>query len=299
MKKRVISVLGLMFLAAALVLIPATSGAEMYVEAYLGGVAGASDSMSQPFGGSTVVGGNTYSTSGVANLPGTLDNPFFMGGLKLGTWFVKEGFLGYEYPDWMKYLGFYIDFSYHRLNFRRQAATYSQNFFVNGAPFVSNPVGGDLTWGTEGNAATLAFMFAARYGFLPDSEVPFGRLQPYIAVGPAIMFTSQEQKFIVQNYNNVAGHPVGPITAIYQGVGLGSQSAAVICLAVEAGIRYMALKNVSIDVSFKYRWAQPSFDGNWAEQARLPAGYPVIPVNTTLEPTYHLFSGQLGVAYHF
>ena len=44
-----------------------------------------------------------------------------MGGVKVGTWFVKEGFLGWSgYPDWMKYFGFYTDFSYQRLYMRKQ-----------------------------------------------------------------------------------------------------------------------------------------------------------------------------------
>ena len=64
-------------------------------------------------------------------------------------------------------------------------------------------------------------------------------------------------------------------------------------LAVDAGLRYMALKNVSIDASFKYRWANPSY----SYSATTIAG--LVPVNFKYEPTYNLFSFQLGAAYHF
>jgi hypothetical protein len=106
--------------------------------------------------------------------------------VKIGTWFVKEGFLGYDYPAWAKYFGFYTDFSYHRLDFRRQTIS-------------TPPTGvGANTFFSEGHAATWAFMFACRCGLLPDAEVPFGRLQPYVAVGPALLFSSQTPKIRVK-----------------------------------------------------------------------------------------------------
>ena len=132
-------------------------------------------------------------------------------------------------------------------------------------------------------------MFAGRYGFLPDSEVPFGRLQPYVAVGPAIMFSSLQPKVLADEIGLTTGNPTGFVLTNSPG----SQSSTNICLVVDAGIRYMCLKNVSIDISFKYRYAQPSFS------------YMVWPYCTnflgkfTLNPTYNLFSGQVGVAYHF
>ena len=269
--------LGLL-LTVSMLVFAAPAQAEMYVEAYLGGVQGAnagmdvSNSIQRP--------PNEF----VQHVAGQLD-PAVIGGLKIGTWFVKEGFLGYNYPDWMKYFGFYLDFSYHRLNFTRQTGSTTYNV----RPERSNTMH-NVFW-SEGNAATLAFMFAGRYGFLPDSEVPFGRLQPYLAVGPAILFASQTPAFNLYDIRNT--------TPLIDVIKPASQSGAFICLAVEAGIRWMALKNVSIDLSFKYRYAAPSFTYNYYDMGYGDAAYAGGFRSVTLDPTMHLFSGQLGAAYHF
>ena len=41
----------------------------------------------------------------------------------------------------------------------------------------------------NGYVAVWTFLLMAHYGFLPDSEVPSGRVNPYIGVGPAIVFS--------------------------------------------------------------------------------------------------------------
>ena len=57
------------------------------------------------------------------NTPGKSDVTV-LGGVKIGTWFVKEGVAGWSgYPDWAKYFGFYTDFSYQTLTMRDQKAT--------------------------------------------------------------------------------------------------------------------------------------------------------------------------------
>lgn len=258
---------------ALLLALPVAARGEMYVEAYMGGVqAGNSDSrliIGRPEAGDVL----RILTHG-----GKID-PAVIGGLKLGTWFVKEGFLGYNYPDWMKYLGFYLDFSYHRLNYQHDAITVYRTNLI-GAPLP----GSQGFFKSEGNAATLAFMLAGRYGFFPDEGIPFGRLQPYLAIGPALLFTSQEPNVFATG-PNVPGpnYKISP----------GSDSDAAICLAVETGVRWMAIKNVSIDISFKYRYAEPSFSYNFADSQ---TGFRH---NFRFQPTYHLYSGQVGVAYHF
>jgi opacity protein-like surface antigen len=183
----------------------------------------------------------------------------------------------------MKYFGFYTDFSFHRLDARRQQF----GFFDPAGDFVGN-----ADFHSEGTVATWAFMFAARYGFFPDADVPFGRLQPYVAVGPAIMFSTQRPK--IDN-----GAP------ILNNFSAGSSDSVDVALAVDAGLRYMCLKNVSIDLSFKYRYANPgySYSGNLGlailPGIRAQAALPTVPVHTTYAPDFNLFSVQLGAAYHF
>jgi opacity protein-like surface antigen len=177
---------------------------------------------------------------------------YFMGGLKLGYWFTPQGTHALSFcNDWTKYFGFYTDFSYQSLNHPNNIVT------TYGTP---------LTTGSSfGNLFTWAFMFAARYGFMPDNVVPFGRLQPYVAVGPAIFFSNQD-------FN------IGGLTQ-------GAKGSTNVGLGVESGLRYFVASNVSFEASFKYRNFCPS--------------YYFSPLQTYVSSYTHLFSGQLGLAYHF
>jgi len=258
------------------------ASAEMYVEGYLGAAQAAN------FGqGFTVsqTGGFADLDQFHINTAGKSDvTP--LGGIKVGTWFVKEGFAGYSgYPDWCKYFGFYTDFSFQRLFMRNQRISGSVRDIGTFTGPEPDALIGQMK--TEGTVATWAFMFAARYGFFADSEVPFGRLQPYVAVGPAIMFSSLKPKY------GAAGYYGGGAAFLDSAMSPGTQSSTNIALAVDAGLRYMALKNVSFDISFKYRYANPSFSFNGQD------GADMIPASFTLNPTLNLFSGQVGVAYHF
>jgi len=292
MKRHTVYVVFGLFLAVALVALAAPASAEMYVEGYLGGTAVAN--MGQAFTIQDLYGVGPFNASQNNHLqfPGTSD-PTVLGGLKLGTWFVKEGFAGYSgYPDWLKYFGFYTDLSFQRLEMHGQNISGTTNVTSTGPPPGPNFAyanAGNFT--SEGSIVTWAFMFAARYGFYPDSEVPFGRLQPYVAVGPAIMFSSMSPKV---NTLLVGGPGGGYQDSQISG---GSQASTNIALAVDAGIRIMALKNVSFDISFKYRYAQPSYTFSGIDGNNFFGGFPA--ATFKLNPVYQLFSGQLGVAYHF
>jgi opacity protein-like surface antigen len=307
MKKQASTVALLALVSLMLLMVPAQ--AEMYVEGYAGGNQGLNSGKTFVFphsGGprnpTNTEGADQFSISG--NL-----TPAVLGGVKIGAWFDQTGVLrGVSFPQWMKYLGFYLDFSFHRLNFTPQNLQSGVSFYRQGAVNqvgLTPPVPGsppptptfdqafpipgaaNTQFSTNGTAATLAFMFAARYGFLPDSEVPFGRLQPYLAAGPAILFSNQKPTIMAARINNKG------ILRSYS-LGTGSQDSIDIALAVESGIRYMATQHISLELSFKYRYAKPnytyhsfdSFTGNG-------------PMIIVLNPTYQLFSGQFGVAYHF
>ena len=122
-----------------------------------------------------------------------------------------------------------MDFTYNRLLLAgSNDSSRGINFLI---PPAASIIGGE---------AALTFLFMAHYGFLPDAEVPAGRIHPYIGVGTGMVFSSLDA----------------------HALGLNSASSTAAALVVETGIRFMALKNVSIDTAFPYRFAEPSYDFN-------------------------------------
>ena len=137
--------------------------------------------------------------------------PTVIGGWRVGTWFVPEGALGLKYPNWMRYFGFYTDISLHGLNANISALQ------------------------GDGNVATWAFMPVARLGFIKDDEVPFGRLQPYLGIGPGVFLVRFD------NFNS---------------------SRVSTALVMDAGVRYMVTRRFSLDLFFRYRHAQQNVTYN-------------------------------------
>jgi len=253
---------------AALVLAPTLAGAQQkagsepsfFIEGYVGGGAA---SNSSKFADRI----NTNVLADPINLstPGNFD-PFILGGLKFGYWFTPYGTYAMNYPDWMQYFGFYTDVSYHKLSLSAQRG----RFTVGGVADMFDA-------SSDGSVFTWAFMFAGRYGFYQDSVVPFGRLQPYLAVGPAIFFSDQN------------------ITGRFAGTSLspGNKTSVDLGLALETGLRYFVNKSISIEASFKYRYFAPKYGFG----GTVPGT--VISYNLRSRPDFNLFSGQFGVAYHF
>jgi hypothetical protein len=266
---------------AVLLALPTAVQAEMFVEGLLGGTT-ATDMGSPSFHQKDLVPPPPpppdtqpiesflkFNTNGATS-------PAVIGGVRLGVNFVPTGTLGCNYPGWMKYFGFYTDFTYHKLNVTRTTCAVTD--FTDSGNFNGYFPG---QFSSTGYVATWAFMFSGRYGFLPDAEVPFGRLQPFIGVGPAIMFTAMKPQATVYSGNTVGGYaqPSGDFAVIP-------------ALAVDAGIRYMVFPHISLELSFRYRYAQPNFKFNFTD---IHGGASSL----SFSPTYNLFSGLFGVAYHF
>ncbi len=206
----------LVVLMTTLLALPGAVRAAMWV----GGELGPNFTLDSTF---KVNGANLYTTSFAHTV---------IGGLTVGYDFVDSGFLAYNWPEWMKYFSFALDFTYNR--FRVTSRDEGLGFYI--------PDGSRV----DGYQAVWTFLFMGHYGFCPDSEVPSGRIVPYLGVGPAIM---------------LSGLDFGSVRRLTgAGNGLGQASSTNIALVVEPGIRFMALKNVSIDTSMRYRFAAPSYD---------------------------------------
>ncbi len=216
-------------LAVTILVLPGQAQARMWVGGQIGG----------NFADSTDVDVNVGAQESV-KFKGVKVEPSVIGGVTVGYDFVREGFLGYNYPDWMKYFSFATDFTFNRFDMREQFVDIVRNGEADRRFFPTrNSADGPTGTRVEGNMAVWSFLFMGKYGFFPDSEVPFGRVQPYVAVGPGIMFSSLQGKFL--------------------GTDVGSSSSVDIALVTEGGVRYMALRNVSLDVAFRYRFGSPKY----------------------------------------
>jgi opacity protein-like surface antigen len=245
-----------------LLLIPTFGWAEMYVGGYLGPNFGLStnpkwDTHPQSTTITTSPGTNVLFTFPTFNADNIGVEPSLMVGGKFGYWFSREGALKANYPNFMKYIGLELDISYNALNWGRQNTVISP---VNYATKIEN----------NGYMVTAALLLMGRYGFLPDQEVPFGRLQPYVGIGPSIVVTKTSLN-IGYDYKSTEVDPG---------------------FMVETGLRYMVRKNFSLAGEFKYRYARIHADVD-----DIVFGMPrlYVPMYTT----YNLISLTLGAAYHF
>jgi opacity protein-like surface antigen len=191
--------------------LPSRQGKERLLngEFYTGGFLGAAFTPSQNLQYLSGVTLNRGVNGSVGKV--TLFNNQFANALTGG---VKLGYFTHAVP----YLGLEVESCVNNSYVHRR--TLSMSPAIQGATTGTVPNDFWINW-------TTALHIVGRYGFLPDQEVPFGRLQPYVGIGPA---------FIV----------------LYEEV----DSAKNFGVDVMAGVRYMVLKNLSafVEYKFNYQW---------------------------------------------
>lgn len=181
---------------------PRLLNGEFYAGGYLGAAFTPNQNLRYP-DGIILNNGLTRIQQGAATLFGNQFNTSLTGGVKLGY-----------FTHTIPYLGLEVDSSLNNSYVNRRAL--SVNRPIQGAFQVVVPNDTWVNW-------TTALHIVARYGFLPDKEVPFGRLQPYVGIGPAV-------------------------TVLYEEV----DSAKNFSLDVMAGVRYMFTKSIGAFVEYKY-----------------------------------------------
>ncbi len=161
----------------------------------------------------------------------------FLGGLTVGYDFVNEGFLGRAWPTWMKHFSLVLDSTYENVSFQHQLVTVvvKGNLVTPHQSFSGFSPSGTISM------FSLTPMIIGKCGFIPSAEIPFGRLQPYVGVGAGILISNPEISGLTTMERNKLDMSV----------------------VVESGLRYMLLRNVSLDAAFRYRMVPTSFGNSY------------------------------------
>ena len=176
-------------------------------------------------------------------------------GLTLGYDFIPTGVGGYSWPLWMQYFYVAMDVSYNVMDASSQRRAVYAN---NGAVLTNFP-------DVNGSQTTLSFLLMGKLPLSASKEYLYGRIVPFVGIGPGIMFT-----YIDGNNFNV-----------------GSQTSTNVALVTEAGVRVMVTPVFSVDSVFRYRYANPGFDFN------IPGG------NAKASFDSNNFSTFVRLSYHF
>jgi len=216
-------------------------------EFYAGGFLGASFTPNQNL---TYLDGVTLN-QGFGGRAGkvTLFNQQFANSLAGG---VKMGYFFHSIP----YLGLEVDSSIAHSNVHRRSLSMSPA--IQGYNRATVPNDTWVDW-------TTALHIVGRYGFLPDPEVPLGRLQPYVGIGPAVICLYEE----VDSAKNFG-------------------------IDVLGGLRYMFTEHIGAFVEYKFNY-------HWAAEIQSHPFY--LPNGTQARGTATLdFANHkivAGVAYHW
>ncbi|PKN96250.1 MAG: hypothetical protein CVU43_21685 [Chloroflexi bacterium HGW-Chloroflexi-5] len=191
-----------------------------------------------------------------------------VGGLTVGYDFINQGFLGRDWPFWMKYFGVVLDATYENLSFDQQMVMVREQRNLDTRPSEQKDYPAFIPGGTS-SMLVLSPMMVVKYGFLPNEENPFGRLQPYLGVGPGFVISNPEINGWTTEEKNKFD----------------------VALVVETGLRYMIFRNVSVDAAFRYRTIFTKFGNSYDA--------PGVAGKIDMDWNPHLFNALFRLSYHF
>jgi len=265
--KNIPLLLPLLLMTAIIIIMPGVGEAAMWI----GGQAGVNFVASGDVKGvliSPIITGD-----GVYHLNDVTSEPAFIGGITIGYDFVKEGFLGHNWPNWLKYFSLALDITYNGYS------QLAQDVKLDAPPAPAGlhpfPLPGSETpiriSHADGSMLTLSLLSIVKYGFFSSPEFPYGRLIPYAGVGPEVCHTVITTPIYYFNYPTIDCWDYGIVN--------------------EAGVRYMLRPNISLDAAFRYSYLHPSYDR--AYDSNLGTFYMVGGIFS------QEFSAIFRVAYHF
>jgi opacity protein-like surface antigen len=223
---------------------PRVLNGEFYAGGFLGAAFTPNQNLRYP-DGFILNSGLTRTSQGSATLFGNQFNTSLTGGVKLGYFFHSIPYLGLE-----------AESSVNNSYVNRRSLSTSRP--IQGYSQAAVPNDFWINW-------TTALHIVGRYGFLQDKEVPFGRLQPYVGIGPAVIVLYEE----VDSAKNFG-------------------------IDVMAGVRYMFTKHIGAFVEYKY---------NHVWDAEIESHPFYLPNGAEGRGTAHLdfdcHKVVMGVAYHW
>lgn len=179
----------------------------------------------------------------------------FIGGFKLGSWFgsnILNNKIG-------KYFGAYLDSSFDFIKYNVKnsdsAITYREDLLALASTTTN------CTFLGEGSDITIGLLAAMRFGFCPMKDKSFGIVQPYFAIGPALLISTQKAKIFIES-NEAESKDLFVSVLKDQILKTKSKTALNGALAIDVGLRYMVFKSLLFNTTFKYRYSKVQFNSN-------------------------------------
>jgi opacity protein-like surface antigen len=148
-------------------------------------------------------------------------------GARAGYWFADNAAIRDALGEFSRYLGADLDVSYFRPRIPSQTA--------------NTEVGPRRLGGMDISVVTLTPELLARYPLLVDREYPMGRVQPYVAFGPTIFFSSADDS-----------GSFGPRGGSASDQGLG--------VVVRPGVQWYVTENVALFGEYRFVHFAPTYD---------------------------------------